>query len=111
MAFNPLKQPWHKVTLVIILISTATILILALVVNSYLSPILAKKVKEAVLKSTDSLYTINFPLAEFHILRGTIVVYNITLKPDTTVYNRLKKQHLAPNNLITLKVRRLTLSN
>ena len=105
------KRNWHKVTLTIFLIITATILILALLINSYLSPILSQKVRDAVLKSSDSLYTIDFPLAEFHILRGTIVVYNITLKPDTAVYNRLKKDHLAPNNLVELKVRRLTVSD
>jgi hypothetical protein len=111
MTLIPLKRNWHKVTLTIFLIFTATILVLALVVNSYLSPILAQKVKDVVLKSSDSLYTIDFPLVEFHILRGTIVVYNITVKPDTLVYNRLKKQHLAPNNLVELKVRRLTVSD
>jgi hypothetical protein len=45
------------------------------------------------------------------VLRGTIVFNNITLKPDTVVYNRKKKQHLAPNNLVELHIKRLTLSH
>ncbi|MFI5136995.1 MAG: hypothetical protein ACHQIM_04155, partial [Sphingobacteriales bacterium] len=77
----------------------------------YWSPILAFKVKEIVFKSSDSLYTADFSSAEMHVLRGTIVIYNITLKPDTVVYNRRRKEHLAPNNLVELHVKRLTLSH
>jgi len=111
MTLVPLKRRWHKVSLTIFLIFTATVLIVALIVNSYLSPILAKKIKDVVLKSSDGLYHIDVPLVEFHILRGTFVVYNITLKPDTAVYNSLKRQRLAPNNLVELRVKRLTVTN
>ena len=45
------------------------------------------------------------------MLEGRIIIYNITLKPDTTVYNHLKKQHLAPNNLIDLHVKRLVVAH
>lgn len=110
MAFKFLKYKWQKITAATLLIFTATVLILAFVVNSYWSPVLAQKVKEVVLKSSDSLYTVDFSAAEMHVLRGTIVIYNIVLKPDTAKYNSLKKQHLAPNNLTELYVKRLTLS-
>jgi hypothetical protein len=86
-------------------------LLLGLFINMYWSPILAKKVKEVVLKSSDSLYTVTFSSAELHILRGTIVIFNIDLKPDTAIYNREKRLHLAPNNLVELHVKRLTLSH
>ncbi len=109
MAFKLLKHKWHKVTVVVSLIFISLILILSLFVNAYWSPILAGKVKDVVLTSSDSLYTIDFSSAELHVLRGTIVFNNITLKPDTAVYNRKKKQHLAPNNLVELHIKRLTL--
>lgn len=95
----------------LVLIITSLVLILAVFVNRYWSPILAQKVKSVVLTSSDSLYTADFSSAELHILRGEIILYNINLKPDTAVYNRRKLQHLAPNNLVNLHVRRLILSH
>jgi len=111
MVFKFLKYKWQRITASVFLILTAFILILAFLINLYWSPILAHKVKEVVFKSSDSLYKVDFSSAELHVLRGTIVIFNITLKPDTAVYNRRKKQHLAPNNLVELLVKRLTLSH
>jgi len=111
MAVKFLKHGWHKVTIVISITAISLILILALPVNFYWSPILAHRLKEVVIKSSDSLYTVDFSSAELHILRGTIVIFNITLKPDTAVYNKRKREHLAPNNLVELHVKRLTLSH
>lgn len=109
--FKFLKHRWQKIAAAVLLVLIALVLILAFVINLYWSPILSSKVKEAVLKSSDSLYTIDFSSAELHVLRGTIVIYNIRLKPDTAVFNRRVKQHMAPNNLIELNVQRLTLSH
>jgi hypothetical protein len=111
MALKFLKHRWQRVAVTLLLILTGLILILGFFINLYWSPILAGKVKDVVLKSSDSLYNINFSSADLHVLRGTIVIFNITLKPDTAIYNRRKKQHLAPNNLIELHVKRLTLSH
>ncbi len=99
----------HKRLGLAIGILVAMILLLALFVNLYWSPILAREVKKAVLKGSDSLYTISFSDAKLHFLKGEIDIYNITFKPDTAVYNRRKKLHLAPNNLIELHVKRLML--
>lgn len=104
-------QKKHKVGLIILAAVVAVILILALFINSYWSPILAKKVRSVVLTSSDSLYTADFSKAELHVLRGELILYNISFKPDTAVYNRRKKQHLAPNNLVELHVQRLLISH
>lgn len=111
MAVRFLRHRWHKITLISSVIFVTLILIFSILVNRYWSPILADTVKDAVLKSSDSLYNVDFSDAELHILRGSIVFYNITLKPDTFVYNRRKLQHLAPNNLVELSIKRLTLSH
>ncbi len=111
MFFKFLKDRWQKITALVLLILIALVLIVALVINLYWSPILSSKVKEVVLKSSDSLYKVDFSSAELHILRGTIVIYNINLKPDTAIFNRRFKQHLAPNNLVELHIKRLTLSH
>lgn len=89
----------------------AAILLLALVVNYYWSPILASRVKKIVLTSSDSLYNVSFSDAQLHVLRGEIDIDNIVFTPDTAVYNRRKQQHLAPNNLVELRVKRLVLSH
>ncbi len=111
MAFKFLKKRWQRVLAIVLLIITGIVLILGFLINRYWSPILASKVKDVVTKSSDGLYKIDFSSAELHILRGTIVIYNITLKPDTSVYGRDKILHIAPNNLVELHVKRLTLSH
>ena len=87
------------------------LLILTFFINLYWSPILASKVKSTVLSSSDSLYTVDFSDAKLHIIRGEIDIYDIVLKPDTTVYNRRKQDHIAPNNLVELHVKHLRLSH
>jgi hypothetical protein len=111
MTFRIFRRRWQKVTAICIAVFIGLILLIALPVNSYWSPILAKEVKKIVLKSSDSLYNVNFSSAELHVLRGTIDIFDITLKPDTAVYNRRKKQNLAPNNLVEIRIKRLTLSH
>lgn len=110
MAFKYLKHKWQKISLAILLGFTLLILLLSLFVNSYWSPILEARVKDIVATSSDSLYTVDFSSAELHVLRGTIVIFNITLKPDIVVYNSRKKARLAPNNLVELHIKKLVLS-
>ncbi len=111
MAFNFSKYKKHKTALIAFLALITIILVSAFLINRYWEPILSKKVKNMVLTSTDSLYNINFSSAELHVLEGRIILYNIDFKPDTAVYNRRKTQHLAPNNLVELHVKRLILAN
>jgi hypothetical protein len=111
MAFKIFRRKWQNVTAICLAVFIALILLVALPVNSYWSPILAREVKKIVLKSSDSLYSIKFSSAELHILRGTIDINDITLKPDTSVYNLRLKQNVAPNNLVEMHVKRLTLSH
>ena len=111
MAFTLFKHRWHKVTAVVSAILIPLLLILTFLVNKYWSPVLADKIKDVVSKSSDGLYSIEFSSVELHVLRGTITFNNVTLKPDTFVYNQRKQQHLAPNNLVDLHIERLTLSH
>jgi len=111
MAINLFKNKKHKIGLTILLVLIGLVLILAFFVNQYWSPILAKKVKSVVYTSSEGLYTIDFSDAKLHILRGELDIYNITLKPDTSVYNQRLKAHLAPNNLVELHVKRLIISH
>jgi hypothetical protein len=111
MAINLFKYKKHKIGLTILLVLVGIVLVLSFIVNQYWSPILAKRVKSVVYTSSEGLYTIDFSDAKFHILRGELDIYNITLKPDTAVYNLRLKSHLAPNNLVELHVMRLIISH
>ncbi len=111
MALKFLKQRWHKIIASISVVFILLLLIFSFFVNKYWSPVLASKIKDVVLKTSDSLYSVDFSSAELHIIRGSIVFNNVTLKPDTAVYNRKKLLHLAPNNLVQLKIQKLTLSH
>jgi hypothetical protein len=111
MAINLFKHKRHKILLIVLLAILGIVLILAFFVNQYWSPILAKKVKGVVLASSGGLYKVDFSDAKLHILRGELDIYNITLKPDTSVYNQRLKDHLAPNNLVELHVKRIIISN
>jgi hypothetical protein len=109
MQLKFLKHGWQKTVFKFVLIPAIIIFLLALIVNRYWSPILASKIHDVVLTSSDSLYKVDFSDAELHVLEGKITLYNISLKPDTSVYNKKKQQHLAPNNLVELHVKRLIL--
>ena len=111
MALKFLKHKWQRISFVVLLVLFILVLIPALLINSYWSPILANRVKSELLTNTDSLYKVDFTNAELHILQGKIVIYDIKLRPDTAVYNRKKKQGLAPNNLYELQVKKLVLSH
>lgn len=104
-------KKWHKISLIVTGSIIVAILILAFVVNHYWSPILASRVKKIVLTSSDSLYNVSFSDAQLHVLRGEIDIDNIVFTPDTAVYNRRKQLHLAPNNLVELRVKRLIISH
>lgn len=111
MALKFLKHKWQRISSIILLVVVTLVLILAVLINRYWSPILADKVKSELLANTDSLYKVDFTNAELHILQGKIVIYDIKLRPDTAVYNRKKKQGLAPNNLYELQVKKLVVSH
>lgn len=111
MAVKIFKHKWHRTTVIVVSAIAVLVVAFAYLANRYWSPVLASKVKELVQKSSNGLYTADFSSAELHVLRGSIDFYNITLKPDTTVYNRMVKEHIAPNNIVELRVKRLTLSH
>lgn len=111
MVINFLRQKWKRILLIIIGAVVAFVLIGALILNWYWSPILASKLKSTILTSTDSLYKIDFTDAELHVLQGKIVIYNLDFRPDTAVYHQKLKLHEAPNNLYNIHIAKLVLTH
>jgi hypothetical protein len=106
-----LKHKWQKVLLIALGTLAGLILLAALLVNTILTPILSKKLKNAVLEASDSLYHINFTKAELHLFRGEVMLYDITLTADTLVYQQMKRRGKDPANLLQLRVKRLIISD
>lgn len=105
------KRRWLRVLLIVLAILAVLILVPALFLNSYLSSKLSDKVKTAVAKGSDSLYTIDFSDIKLNVLQGRAVLYGIKLKPSVDVYRAKRKniQHV-PNSLYELHVQRLIVS-
>src|ERR1700733_12259821 len=59
--------------------------------NQYLSgnrwkPVLQRQLKELVLKTSDSLYSITYSDFDLNIYSGDATIYDFRLEPDTLVY-------------------------
>jgi hypothetical protein len=111
MAFNFLKKRWQKILLIVLASVAFAIFILNLIVDAYWSPILSDIIKKVVAKSSEGLYQISFSDSKLDVLQGKIVIYNLVLKVDSAVYHQKQLQHLAPNNLYELHIKRLAVSH
>ncbi|HTH83523.1 MAG TPA: hypothetical protein VL490_11340 [Mucilaginibacter sp.] len=113
---TPVKRSiriWPIVVLVIILILGGTGWYLY---NNYIAgnkwkPLLQAKLKELVLKSTDSLYHIEYSDFDLNITSGDATLTDFKLVLDSAVYQKLVAQKKAPDNLFILSVKKLTIDN
>lgn len=74
-------------------------------------PLLQAKLKEMILKSTDSLYRMEYSDFNLNLASGDAVLSDFKLIPDSAVYNKLVELKTAPDNLFTLSVDKLTIKN
>jgi len=86
------------------------------VYNSYLAnsrwkPLLQKQLKDLVLRSSDSLYHIEYSDFDLNLTSGNAALYDFKLVPDTARYNQLVKLKKAPDNLFILSVKKLSIKN
>jgi hypothetical protein len=74
-----------------------------------ISPFLAQQLKNQVIRSSDSLYSISFSDFSVSLLTGTITIQSFHLIPDPAVYDHLVSEKSAPANLFNLSVTELRL--
>ncbi len=74
-------------------------------------PLLQAKLKELVLKSTDSLYHIEYSDFDLNITSGDAVLSDFKLVPDSVIYKKLVALKKAPDNLFILSVKKLSVKN
>lgn len=74
-------------------------------------PLLQAKLQELVLKSTDSLYHIEYSDFDLNLASGDATLSDFKLVPDSDIYKKLVNNHQAPDNLFKLSVKKLTIKN
>ena len=70
---------------------------------------LSKAIQNTVISATDSLYRISFSDIKINVITGLVSVDQIQLTPDLKIYEKLKFQKKAPENLIELKIPNLSI--
>lgn len=74
-------------------------------------PLLQAKLKELVLRSSDSLYHIEYSNFDLNLTSGNATLSDFKLVPDTAMYQKLVAEHKAPDNIFNLSVKKLTIKN
>ena len=89
----------------------AVLLVAALAGSWYLSrhwkPLLYDKIREVVIRSTDSLYRLDYDELDFNLLTGNAAIRNFRLTPDSAVYARQQELELAPDNRYDIRIANL----
>ncbi|MCC8425216.1 hypothetical protein [Mucilaginibacter sp. UR6-11] len=74
-------------------------------------PLLQARLKEMILKSSDSLYHIEYSDFDLNLASGDATLSDFKLVPDSAIYQKLVAERKAPDNLFTLSVKKLTIKN
>ncbi|OAQ38927.1 hypothetical protein A5893_12885 [Pedobacter psychrophilus] len=99
---------WIAGIFIVILIIAAAA---AWYINNQWKPLLTNVIKNTFTDTTDSLYRIDFSDISVNILSGSVTVDSVSIKPDLDVYQKMIKQGIAPENLISLKIYKLSIKN
>jgi hypothetical protein len=74
-----------------------------------LRPIITDEIKDLVLSTTDSLYHIDFSTVKTNVFTGNASLSDVAIIPDSSVLSKLVIKHRAPNNVYTIKVKKLSI--
>jgi hypothetical protein len=77
--------------------------------NNRWKPLLQARLQELVVRSSDSLYHIEYSGFDLNITAANATLYNFRLVPDINVYNKLVALNKAPDNLFILSVKKLSI--
>ena len=114
-AITPVKKrrkwPYILLAIVLILVGTGYYFYSRYIAGNKWKPLLQSELKAIVLKSSDSLYHIEYSDFDLNIASGNATLSDFRLVPDTAVYNKLVALKKAPDNLFILSVKKLTIKN
>ena len=101
-----LFRKWiFSIVMILVLLVSGT----AVYLNYYWKPILTQRIKEAIERSTDGLYRIEFENIRVNFITGRLNVSNIRFIPDTLVYEKMKVDSIAPRHLYEVEIAELIL--
>jgi len=90
---------------------STVLLIVVLVGAGYLSrhwkPLLDAQIKEAVMKSTDSLYQVGYDELDFSLITGNASIKRLQLTVDSLRYADLERREQAPDNVYNIRIENL----
>lgn len=73
-------------------------------------PMISQKLKDGVYNRSFNLYKLDFEDLSMNVLTGTVALHDVSLTPDTAVYNQLKELRVAPANIFQIKLKKLQLN-
>lgn len=108
--FKFLKYKWPTALWITVSVLGATALLTMVFIDSLLAPIIATKIRNGVIKGTDSLYRVNFSRISLHLLSGKAELQDISLTPDTALFHKRQRLGGAPAELYTARLKLLAVS-
>lgn len=99
-------RKWVIGLLVLLIIGITAVLVLM----AKWKPIISQKLKDEVHNRSLNLYKLDFSDMSVNLLTGSIALYDVSLIPDTAVYNQLKALRGAPANIFQVKLKKLQLN-
>lgn len=72
-------------------------------------PLINKKIRELVQKSTNGLYSIAFSEIHTNFITGSATISNVKIVPDTNIFKLQIAAKKAPNNLYYIRLRKLVI--
>ena len=105
------RWPYVLLTIIVLICGTGYYFYNKYLASNKWKPLLQQELKDLVLKSTDSLYHIEYSDFDLNLTSGNATLSDFKLIPDTDVYNKLVKLKKAPDNLFILSVKKLSIEN
>lgn len=108
-----IRKPRRPVRWLIVAVITAVIVLAGGLAyyTHHVTPLLSERLRGQVLRSSDSLYHVEFSQLNINPFSGTIILSSFRLTPDTAVYHRMKARGEAPENIVDLYVPEVRLSH
>ncbi|RYG10817.1 MAG: hypothetical protein EOO07_21550, partial [Chitinophagaceae bacterium] len=76
-----------------------------------LKPFIRTEITQLVKKSTHGLYRIEFGEIHTNFITGSAAIDDVSITPDTAVFNQLILQEKAPNNLYYIALKKLSIQH
>ncbi|MHA4893469.1 hypothetical protein ACXZ1K_01860 [Pedobacter sp. PWIIR3] len=79
--------------------------------SNKLRPVVQNELKSLVINATDSLYNIEFSDLTLNLLTQGATLKDVRLIPDTNIFKKLIALKKAPNNIYSIELKQLAISN